>query len=131
MFQALALMECLIYLFLDGMTLFWDASTQQIAEGEVQRGPALCDRQLVPLFTSKEHLSGEMVIYCRLGCSDLETVEFRILRRVAKEKSKNSDLGLQASILKCVQETFWWDPVQGHCLNAKKMESRSSTGYRE
>lgn len=61
-----------------------------------------------------------MVISCRLVLSNLETVELRILKRVTKEKSKNTNIGLQASILKCVQETFWWDPVQGHCLNEKK-----------
>lgn len=47
-----------------------------------------------------------MVINGRLGWSDLETVELRILKRVTKEKRKNTDVGLQASILNCVQETF-------------------------
>lgn len=40
-----------------------------------------------------------MVINYRLGCSDLEAAELRILRGVTKGKSKNIDLGFQASIL--------------------------------
>lgn len=60
-----------------------------------------------------------MVINCRCGWSDLEAVELGTLRGVTKEKSKNIDLGLEASILRCVQETSWWDPVEGHSLNAK------------
>lgn len=39
---------------------------------------------------------GETVINCSLGCSDPEAVELRTLREVTKEKSKNTDLGLQA-----------------------------------
>lgn len=71
----------------------------------MQRGPPLCDTHLVLLFTSKEQLAGEMVITCRLGCSDLGAAELRILRGLTKEKIKNTNLGLQTSILKHVQET--------------------------
>lgn len=43
-----------------------------------------------------------------------------MLRGVTKERSKNTAPALQASILKCIQETCWWDPVGGHCPSAKK-----------
>lgn len=72
-----------------------------------------------------------MIINSSLGCSDLEAVELRMLRGVRKERSKNTDPGLQASIRKHIQKTSWWDPVGGHCPNAKKEEVEMGEATKE
>jgi len=61
-----------------------------------------------------------MVINSSLGCSDLKAVDLRMLRGVMKERSKNTDPGLQESLCKCIQETSWQDPAAGHYPRKKE-----------
>lgn len=54
-----------------------------------------------------------------------------MLRGVRKERSKNTDPRLQASILKHIEEISQWDPVGGHCPNAKKEEMEMGEATKE